>query len=237
MGAGVLRMLSIRRWGCQGIAALLVGCSIVSGQTIEGVLKLVDRPTEATPVEALNFRLHPLTGGFDLEARPDREGKFSVSNVKPGRYSLVIPMPGRVESFTGGSGELAPEDFEPSGPLTLVISMKSGDVSVNVQGLPLGRTDIVALLVPADNRLTLRESCYLNTLSGTQTTFRFVPPGHYRVLVLDALYQQQAAAIAPRAPDFLKAEATSIEAPGSATATYINPAIVKAAIAYVQRSR
>ncbi len=217
---------------------------MVEGQTdsvfnVQGLLKLVDQPAAATPVEALAFRIHPLSGdGNDVEARPDRDGKFTLSNVRPARYSLVFPMPGRVESFANRSDELAPDGFElvsrETGPLVLVISMKSAEVSVTVKPFPANRSDIVALLAPADNHLTLRESCYLNRMSGPQTTFLFVPPGKYRIFIFDARFQQDVAAYAPRFPGFLKNQATSIEVPGSGrtegTASYLDDETIKEAI-------
>jgi hypothetical protein len=225
-------------------SALLIGCSMLNGQTdsafnVQGLLKLVDRPASAIPIEALTFHIHPLRGGgVDVEARPDRDGEFTLNNVRPGRYSLTFPMPGRIESFAIRSNELAPDGFEltsgQTGPLVLVISMKSTEVSVTVQSFPEGRSDIVALLAPADNHLTLRESCSLNQISGPQTTFRFVPPGRYRIFIFNAEFQQDVAAYAPRFPDFLKNQATSIEAPGSGrtevTTTYLDGETIKEAV-------
>jgi hypothetical protein len=226
------------------VSALLIGCPMVNGQTdavsdVQGLLKLVDRPEGATPVEALGFRIHPLGGGgFDVEAQPDREGRFTLNKVRPGRYSLTFPMPGRIESFTNGAGELAAEGFELSrggvGPLVLVISMKSADVSVTIHGFPTAHGDVAALLAPADNHLTLRESCYVNRVTGPQTTFRFVPPGNYRIFVFDAEFQRDVAAYAPRFPDFLKNQATSIAVPGSgvteAAAIYLDGETIKEAL-------
>lgn len=215
----------------------------MNGQTgsvfdLQGVLKLVDRPPDATPLEALIFHLHPLGGGLEMEAKPDREGRFTLSRVRPGRYSLTFPMPGRIQTFANGTTGLAPEGFELTsdavGPILLVITMKSADVFVKVRSFPTGQRDVVALLAPADPYLTLRESCYLNWLSGPQTNFGYVPPGRYRIFILDAQFQQDVAAYAPRFPDFLKKEATSVEVPDSgrteATATYLDGETIKEAI-------
>ncbi len=223
-------------------AVVLFGCVGVSGQTdsafdLQGVLELVDQPPDPTPVEALTFRLHPLSGGSDIEARPNRDGEFTV-NLHAGRYALMFPMPGRIQTFTLGSTELSPQDFELSsgraGPLRLVVSMKSGEVAVSVRGMPSGRSDVVAALVPADNRLTLLESCYSNDITDSQTAFRFVPTGSYRILVVDAQLLESVVASATRFPDFLKNEATPVEVPGSGqvavTATYVDSATVKEAI-------
>ena len=205
---------------------------------LQGILKLVGRPPDATPLEALVFRVHPLGGGLDIEAKPDREGRFTLRKVRRGRYSLTFPMPGRIQTFTNGTDELSPEGFEltsdAAGPILLAITMKSADVFVKVRSFPTGHPDVVALLAPADAHLTLRESCYLNWLSGPQTNFGFVPPGRYRIFILDAPFQQDVAAYAPRFPDFLKKEATSVEVPDDgrteATAIYLDRETIKEAI-------
>ena len=224
-------------------AVLFIGCLPLAGQTdsvfeLQGVVELVDRPPAATPVEAAPFCLHPLGGGFEIWAQPDRDGRFVLNKVRPGRYSLTYPMPGRIQAFAQGPNELAPEGFELSSgseaPLRLVVSMKSGDVSVKVQAFPSGHSDVVALLAPADTHLTLRESCYYNRLSGPQTTFGYVSPGEYRILVVDAEFQSEVAAFAPRLPEFLKNEASFVEVTGTgeteATANYLERETTKEAI-------
>jgi hypothetical protein len=224
-------------------AVLVIGCLTLGGQTesvfdLQGILELVDRPPAATPVEALSFRLHPLGGGFDIEAQPDRDGRFILHKVRQGRYSLTFPMPGRIQTFAVGPIELAPEGFELSpggaGPLLLVVSMKSADLSVKVRAFPRGHSDVAVLLAPADTHLTLRETCDSNRLSGPRTRFTFVPPGRYRILIVDEEFQSRVAAYAPRFPDFLKNEATSVEVsatcPTEATANYLDGETIKKAI-------
>jgi hypothetical protein len=83
---------------------------------------------------------------------------------------------------------------------------------MRVQGLLAGQNNAIALLVPADNRLTLRESCYSNRLTGSDTTFRFVPLGKYRVLVFNSKYSQDVSAYAPRVAAFLSNESVTVEA-------------------------
>ena len=116
--------------------------------------------------------------------------------------------------------------------------MQEAVVVVTAGALPSGYGEIVALLAPADNRLTLRESCYSNRLTGTQATFSYVPPGKYRIFVVDADPSQDVAAYATRSLNFLKDEATSIETPEGGQievmATYVDRETVKAAI---RRSR
>jgi hypothetical protein len=205
---------------------------------VTGTLNLIDRPPEATPVEALTFQIRPLRGGSDVSAAPDKDGRFELRNLRPGRYKLVFPMPGRIEVFEIGARQLAPEDFELSAndpsPISIVVSMKSANVTVKVLGLLSGQSDAIALLVPADNRLTLRESCYSNGLTGPETAFRFVPPGKYRLLVFNSKYVRDVSAIAPRVRSFLGREGVDVDASAehdaTATVSFIKDETIEAAI-------
>lgn len=243
------------RFAC--CAVVLMACALVTGPRqptfdptqptfdLPGYLELVDRPPEATPVEAMMVSLHPQVLDYDVQARPDRAGKFVLKNVKPGRYSLTLPFPGRIRTFAIGSRELVPDEFgldsSDAGPLQIVVSLKTSIVSVKVRGFPSQRGDIVALLAPADPYLTLRESCSFNTLAelrcptcratSGRTTFRWVPPGKYRIFIVDSLFQSVVAVYAPRFPDFLKDQATPVEVreegETEATARYVDGETVK----------
>jgi hypothetical protein len=190
---------------------------------ITGTVRLINRPPEATPVDALDLRIQARSNGFVISAQPDREGKFVFRNVQGGRYSLLFPMPGRISVFAIGGRRLAPEDFElgtgDSGPLSIEVSLKVGTVVVNVRGLPGGGNDAIAMLVPADNLLTLRESCYSNHLSPPDTVFRFTPVGEYRVLAFNRRYSQDVAAYAPKVREFLSRESAPVEVSGENDAT------------------
>ena len=216
---------------------------MVTGQTpptfdLPGYLELVDRPAEATPVEAMMVSLHPLVLDYDVQAWPDRDGKFVLKNVKPGRYSLTLPFPGRIRTFAIGSKALAPDGFEldssDARALRIVVSLKTSIVSVKVRGAPSQGNHIVALLAPADPYLTLRESCFSNTLTEPQTTFQWVPPGKYRIFIIDSQFQSDVGAYAPRFPDFLKDQATPVEVreegETEATARYVDGETVKLAL-------
>jgi hypothetical protein len=205
---------------------------------VTGVLQLVDKPPDATPVEALSFRIHPLAGGFDIAAHPDKDGRFVLKDVHRGRYSLSFPMPGRLQVLALGQESLAPGNFQltsqNSAALSIVVSMKSATVIVRVQGLERYLRDAVALLVPAEDHLTLSETCYSLALTAPQAVFQFVPPGKYRVLIINAKYSNDVAAYAPRCPDFLADESVAIEASSSkdasATASYVPDETVADAI-------
>jgi hypothetical protein len=225
-------------------ALLTLLCSLPlpaqSGEAFDlpGVLRLVDKPPEATPVDALSFRIHPLAGGFDIQAQPDKDGKFILRHVHPGRYSLTFPMPGRLEVFAIGQQALAPDNFEltsqNSSALSIIVSMKTARVIVKVQGVESGLHDAVALLVPAEDHLTLRESCYSLQLTAPEAVFPFVPPGKYRVLVFNTKYSSDVAAYAPRSAEFLADHSVTIEASSdknvSATASYVPNEIIENAI-------
>ena len=190
---------------------------------VAGTVRLIDSPPEATPVDALDLRIQARLNGAVISAQPDREGKFVLRNVRGGRYSLLFPMPGRISVFAIGGRHLAPEEFElgpgDSGPLSIEVSLKVGTVVMSVRGLPAGENDAIALLVPADNLLTLRESCYSNHLSAPGTVFRFVPVGKYRVLAFNRKYSQDVAAYAPRVREFLSREGAPVEVSGENDAT------------------
>jgi len=130
------------RIACCAVALMI--CSTLSGQThstfdLGGRLELADRPSEATPVEAMLVTLHPLEPSYDIQAQPDRDGRFVLKNVRPGRYSLTLPFPGRIRTFANGSKELAPDGFDlsssDSGPLRIVVSLKTSVLSVKTRGL------------------------------------------------------------------------------------------------------
>ena len=229
------------RFACY--AVVLMACGLVSGRTLPtfdlpGSLELVDLPPQATPVEAMMVSLHPLILDYEIQAWPDRDGKFVLKNVKPGRYSLTLPFPGRIRTFALGSKELSPDGFKLDSsdvrPLRIIVSLKTSIVSVKVRGFPSQRGGVVALLAPADSYLTLRLSCSSNTLTEPQTTFRWVPPGKYRIFIVASRFQSDVAAYAPRFPDFLKDQATPVEVRDEgeteATATYVDGETIKQAV-------
>jgi hypothetical protein len=61
-----------------------------------------------------------------------------------------------------------------------------------------------------------------------------VPPGRYRIFIVDSQFQSDVAAYAPRFPDFLKDKATPVEVTEEgeteATATYVDGETIKQAV-------
>src|ERR1700730_12216012 len=76
---------------------------------LPGTLELVDKPPAATPVEAFSVGVRELHGGHQFSAQPDSAGQFVLTNVPPGRYSLVLTFPGRIRVFETGSTPLMPD--------------------------------------------------------------------------------------------------------------------------------
>jgi hypothetical protein len=220
--------------------ALMI-CGSASGQRtfdLRGRLELVDRPPEATPVEAMLVSFHPLAGGYDLQVTPDHDGKFVLKNVRPGRYSLTLPFPGRIRTFSNGSSELDPDQFDLSssdpGPLRIVASLKTSTLYVTARGVPDKSQKVIALLAPADHYLTLRLSCFSAPLKEPRTTFPFIPPGHYRLFIADSQFGSEITAYAPRFANFLKDHSTSLEVQEDgetkATATYVDGETIRRAV-------
>jgi len=71
-------------------------------------------------------------------------------------------------------------------------------------------------------------------LTEPQTTFRFVPPGEYRLFIIDSQFQNDIAEYAPRFRDFLKDHSTQVEVSEEgetkATATYVDGETIKQAV-------
>ena len=111
---------------------------------------------------------------------------------------------------------------------------KSATVAVRVLGVLSSQSVAIALLVPADNRLTLRESCYSNVLKSLETVFRFVPPGEYRLLVFNSKYLRDVSAYAPRVRSFLGRESVEVDASpehdATAMVSFIKDDTIEAAV-------
>jgi hypothetical protein len=221
------------RIACSLVVLTLCGCLIAQTQPLfdlSGKLELVDAPSDATPVEAMLVTLHPLGGGYNIQANADRDGAFVLRRVNAGRYALELPFPGRIISFAKGSEELAPDGFTVSSSggdtLRILVSLKTVEVSVEATGLPSAPGKRVVVLAPADSHLTLRQSCIYNALVEPRTKFRHVPPGEYRVFVVDPESVSDVAIYAPRFHDFLrnyaKAFEVSSERETKATAIYVD---------------
>jgi hypothetical protein len=206
--------------------------------SIPVTLELVDKPPFAPPVEADAVMIHEVHGGGQIAAVPDRDGNFTLANVRPGRYFLVLsfPFPGRIQVFARGETSLMPDNFElaarESGPLRIVVSLKTSALSVDVTGIPDDRKGIVALLSPADPYLTLQSSIR-HLISRRHTEFPYTPPGIYVLFIVDSGFQMiisSSAAVRHALKD--KATAVQVRDDGETkvTTTYLTPDAVRQAI-------
>ncbi len=235
MIAASFTLRSGRRW--LPILAFLLIAQPAESLDLTGRITLVDAPPDATPVEALRVEIRSLSTARQFSAQVDPSGNFTLKDVGSGHYSLRLSMPSRIQVLKIGSRPLSPVDFEigsgEQDSLTVILSLASSDVLVTARGIPKD-SHAVAILAPADPMLSLQESCILNELSGGKTRFRYLPPGRYRLFVVDSRYQQDVAKFAPRRPDFLAVESLIVEAPASnqaeVTATYIDSQTVLNAI-------
>ena len=204
---------------------------------LPGTLELVDKPPEATPVEAFGVAIYGLQDKRRYSASTDRNGNFTLEDLPPGRYSLSLSFPGRIQVFTCASRSILPDDFElregERGPLRIVVSLKTADVAVEITGIPEDRKEMVALLSPADPYLTLRESSMMNKVFGNRTRFRFIVPGRYTLLVMDSEFQS-AIAFSAAVREALKKKATVVQVPDggetSVEAVYVPASEVERAI-------
>jgi hypothetical protein len=203
---------------------------------LPGTLELVDKPPSVTPVEFLMVTIRQLHGGYRFDAQPDHDGKFTLANVQPGRYSLNLPFPGRVQTFAIGSRTLTPDAFEltagESGPLRIVVSLKTAVLSVNISGIPDNRPTLFAVVYPADPYLMPPDSGIGNPVSGHQTQYRFLTPGSYTLFVADEDFKWALTSTAVR--NALKDKATAVQVRDDGetkvTTTYLTPDAVRQAI-------
>src|SRR5437588_4062422 len=88
------------------------------------------------PVRKANLTLKPEGGGTNLKAVTDNEGKFSIENIDPGRYTLAAERQGFVNQNYGAR--------RPSGPgtpldLKAEQTMKGLAFKMTPQGVIAGR--------------------------------------------------------------------------------------------------
>jgi hypothetical protein len=203
---------------------------------ISGTLELVDTPRSFTPVEFLAVTIQPPNGGYRFDAQPDHDGNFTLKNVRPGRYSLHLPFPSRVQTFAIGSKSFMPDGFELEageiGPMRIVVSLKTAVLSVGIAGIPDMHPTLFAVVYPADPYLMPPDSGIGNPVSGHQTQYRFLSPGEYTLFVADEDFQW--ALTSPAVRNALKDKATAVQVRDDSetkvTTTYLTPDAVRQAI-------
>jgi hypothetical protein len=202
---------------------------------LKGSLEIVDATADTTPVSALSVALYSPSTFAMYRAQLDQSGTFELRGVRPGHYVLEMGMPSRLRTFAIGGRECSPAGFEllagEKGPMRIVLSVKTGALTVDVQGAAEMKARLVATLAPNDEFLTLH-SQVTNPISAGTTQFRFQPPGKYLLFIVDAEFSRELGTDA-KLRDVLKEKATRVEIlPGIDTrvpASYIDRQIVEGA--------
>jgi hypothetical protein len=180
---------------------------------VKGSLEIADATADTTPVSALSVALYSPSTLAMYRARPDRDGMFELKGVRPGRYLLEMGTPSRLQTFTIGGRESSPAGFElmaeEKGPMHIVLSVKTGDLTVDVRDAGDSKAQLVAILAPDDEFLTLH-SQVMNPVSAGTTQFRFQPPGKYLLFIVDAEFSRDLGTKA-KLRDVLKERATRVE--------------------------
>jgi hypothetical protein len=203
---------------------------------VPGTLELVDKPPSVTPVEFLAVTIRQLYGGDRFDARPDHDGNFTLANMPPGRYSLNLPFPCRVQVLALGSKSSMPDGFDltagEDGPLRIVASLKTAVLSVDISGIPKNHPTVIAVVYPTDPYIMPPDSGILNPVPGQQTQFRFLTPGKYMLFVADEDFKWALTSSAVRGA--LKDNTTVVEVRDDAetktSTTYVTPDAVRQAI-------
>ena len=239
-----MRYLALRSWTVAALAAIGTVPSFAQfpGEptgtriNIPGTLELVDKPPSVTPVEFLMVTIRQFHGGYRFDAQPDHDGNFTMKGVPPGQDSLDLSFPGRVQRFAIGSKSLMPDQFElmagESGPMQIVVSLKTAVLSVEISGLPVSHPTVFALVYPADPYLMPPDSGVGNPVSGHQTQYRFLTPGSYTLFVADEDFKWALTSPAVRNALNDKATAVQVRDDGetNVTTTYVTPDAIRQAI-------
>ena len=134
------------------------------------------------PVDAPLFTPH-------LQAKVDKDGAFTFTGVLPGRWRLIVSLPGYLKSATLAGQPVSPGGFQvasgPSGPLRILLGSKMADVHVEIAGAPPDQ-QLSAVIFPEDSsRLGAGLERAGSAMGTGRIEFGAMAPGRYRVLVTD----------------------------------------------------
>jgi hypothetical protein len=165
----------------------------VASLTLSGVVT-----TDATPAQPLRRVLITVTGAElqgSRQAVTDDTGAFAVSDLPPGRYSIVADKPGYVKTYLGskraGYPPGSPVDVVAGRPVTVVIRMPHGAAiagTVRDQfGAPMASAQLVVKRpIVVNGRRQMLDVANVPVVRATtddQGRYRFygLPPGEYSV--------------------------------------------------------
>ncbi|MDX2153778.1 MAG: carboxypeptidase-like regulatory domain-containing protein [Bryobacteraceae bacterium] len=130
----------------------------------------------------------------ELEARPDKEGRFVIRNVPPGVWDIgvePIPAGGYLKSMTLGGADVLTKDMvidaASRGPLNVVVSTRGGVVKGSVE-MEDKRTVATVLLLPEGefaHVISFHQGA--ETEPGGGFEMRGVTPGRYRVYAFNQI--------------------------------------------------
>lgn len=202
----------------RGACLLSVLCCyglLAQPRDLRGSLELINAPPQSTPVSAVSFSILNLDNRMGSGTLPDANGEFTLRQVTPGRYSLEIPVPGRIVGLELGSRRLDPDVFEirleDSGPLRIVVSLETAVLVIDAKGSLPDDAEVVAVVCPQDPWLTLRNSCGVSPVQNGKAMFSYKQPGKYRAFVVNLRFAGDVAKYGPRDPEFLRDRARLFE--------------------------
>src|ERR1017187_2570341 len=162
-----------------------------SGADLKGSLQFDsdDHP----PLENGQISLAPMDGPFFVpqpRAQLDKDGAFTLTGVLPGRWRLIVSVPGFAKSVSLAGQPVSPDGFQvgagAAGPLRIVMGSKLADVHVEVAGAAPDR-QVSAVIFPEDSD---RLGAGLERAGSAMGTGRIevgaMPPGRYRVFAIDS---------------------------------------------------
>jgi len=146
------------------------------------------------PLENGQISLAPMDGPFFFMPQPhaqlEKDGAFTLTGVLPGRWRLIVSVPGFAKSVSLGGQPVSPDGFQiaaaAAGPLRIVMGSKLADVHVEVAGAAPDR-QISAVIFPEDsNRLGAGLERAGSAMGTGRIEFGAMPPGRYRVFAIDS---------------------------------------------------
>jgi hypothetical protein len=162
--------------------------SLSSGAELKGDIQFDsdDRPPLENSQVSLMLADEPLFMP-QPHAEIDKDGAFTLTGVLPGRWRLMVRLPGYVKSVSLGGQPQSPDRLQISpsaaGPLHIMMGTKMAQVDVTVTGASADRPASV-LLYPEDlDRLGI--GLERISMGSDQVGFGTIPPGHYRLLATD----------------------------------------------------
>jgi hypothetical protein len=148
---------------------------------------------ERPPLENAQISLAPADEAFFMpqpRAQVDKDGAFTLSGVLPGRWRLMVGVPGYPKSVYLGDQPISPDGFQVApglaGPLRIVMGNKLAEVRVEVADAPANRRVSVVIFPEDPDRMGAGLERAGSAMGTGRIEFGGLPPGHYRVLAIDS---------------------------------------------------